>query len=164
MLAPEDLYAMRGKSDPGIIERTKTVSYDSESDDAGGVLATGGIPADPFVPARKPRLLTPLGNVQIAGNGGAYTFRTDPAPDWWLVTVANIAGVTVAVVVGEGGGVPVARLGPGGYCRVPAAGEAITLTTLGATACTPVVVAARGYGDLEAGDILVCPGVGTGAL
>lgn len=98
----------------------------------------------------------------VSAPDALQTLTVENPPDFWLVSVPNIANVNVAVHYGTGRGpAPVAKLGPGGYCRVPGRGDAITLDSLGSAGVRPVVVAASGWGEMSTGDILVVPGVGT---
>ena len=102
------------------------------------------------------------GNAATIAAGATAVIRTEDQPDFWVVTVPNVANVALEVHIGNGRGpAPLAKLGPGGYCRVPGRGLYLTLVNYGSAASAPTIVAASGWGEMETGDVLIVPGVGT---
>jgi len=94
-------------------------------------------------------VLIPFDVATVAGS--SFTcFCESGIPDYWVVSVRPIAAVKISLFLNSSNsGVPI-RLSGGGYARLPAMSEYLTVVGEATSAACPVtVLAVRGYKHVE---------------
>jgi hypothetical protein len=148
MLAPDDLRLRATLGDETVATTPDDDQPDFEKPD--------GPP--PFNAVKGHRIADVIEVPSLAADA-VQTFRLPYQPDAVYVSVPNVATVEVEVSQASSDlAYPDARLGPGGYCRIPGRGTLLTIKSSGAAAVQPVVRTFSGFGQMQTGDVLIVYG------